>query len=299
MKKEFCYKAFNFVIYSEVPINKLHEAISVQGNNKLYIKQGNVVCECKNILFERRNIRIFDDGFIFQPGTLYFSYKHSEQTIYFKNSEHRLFEAYILGPIIALVSAFHEFIPLHASGLVVRNISMLLLGNSGSGKSTLLYEILKKHKGFYFSDDLVLAKKQNNLVTVVPSYPEIKLWQDAVDRLSADKICPVYHKINKYYIKDENRFLNQHTTPNILIFLQTSTQSDIQVDKVSGSQKWLYLNAMIYRKLWIESVFQKEMFEVLSQLSNQCIAYKIVRPLNVQKEEWEKTLDRLLNEILL
>jgi len=299
LKNLFSYKAFNFEIYSEFSFRTKPETSYVSEEfYSLYVKQYNEEIKLDKTIFERKNIQIFNNGFTISAGGMYFLYDHQNKIIYVKQNNHRLFEAYFWGPVIALVGAFFNFIPIHSSGMVVRDKSLLILGNSGSGKSSLLYEIMNSYDGYYFSDDLILLNKQNNLVFALPSYPDIKLWYDAVERLGASKVNPIYYKINKYYVDDKSRFLDQKTVPEILIFLHTSTQATIQIEEIKGSKKWLYLQSMLYRKHWIENAFQKKMFEVLSALSNQCTAYKIIRPLKINKIEWDETLKSFFNQIL-
>ncbi len=299
MKNNLTYRVFNFVIHSEFSLKKLHDRVLLTKEyNNLYLKHLTKEIELNEIIFEGRNIRIYDNGFVFQPGSLYFVYQHECKTITVRSTDHRLFDAYLFGPVIALVGAFNNYIPLHSSGLLLKDNCLLILGNSGSGKSTLLYEMLKKYEGYYFSDDLVFIGKQNGKVVAYPSYPEIKLWHDAAERLGAIKLSSIYYKLQKYHVDDNSRFIDSENIPNILIFLQTSTQSKFQIEELKGSQKWLYLQSMMYRKKWIENAFQKIMFELLSLLSNQCKAYKFVRPLNTDKTEWDEVLKNFIYMIV-
>ncbi|MCX7863292.1 MAG: hypothetical protein N2449_09900 [Bacteroidales bacterium] len=297
MSDKYIYKAFDFIIHSDIKLDNLLNFNTERCGN-LYIKKPYKPYKKDNPIYNTQRIEIFNDGFDFHPLNFSFSFNYSEHTIYTSEVEHELFSSYIVGPVLALCSCFYKNIPLHAAGLNIDNKGFLIIGNSGTGKSTLLYYLLKKFKAQYISDDIVMLKKSQNIIEAIPSFSGIKLWYDTINILEATKKQQVNKFIQKYYVVDNDFFIPQLLTPKVLIFLHTSTSKSLTIEEIKGSKKWAQLHSHIYRKPWIEQSFGSLMFDILSTLSNQCRAFNIIRPLQTNFQLWEQTIDAFIKSLL-
>jgi len=250
-----------------------------------------------NPVLKKKNLVLSTEGFYFTAASLNFLYNHEAKTLFFTKTNDETVEAYILGPVIALIGAFQGFVPLHAAGVKVNNLSWLIVGRSGTGKSTLLYELMRNYSATFFSDDLVFTVFRKSRVQAMPSFPFIKLWEDAILRFKASKQKAVHHKINKYYLEQSTCFVSDIQQPSVILVLQTSTQSTTSYEEIKGTKKFLYLQQNVYRKPWIEALFKENVFFTLTALSKQCRMFVVRRPLLTNAKIWSEMIQKLINEL--
>ncbi len=297
MTNFYRYNIFNFTLYSEFPIQTT-VLDDTEQDFKLYIKNDRYEPCLQEIIFNHSRIQICKTGFIFKPLNLLFNYNHLQRTIYTRPEKNYLYEPYLLGPVMSLTACYFQQLPLHAAGVILHNCNLLIMGNSGSGKSTFLFYLMQKYKARYISDDIVLLKKTFSGIEAIPSYPELKLWNDIILQLQAEPIKAVHPQIKKFYVTDRQLFCDESIKPNILIFLQTSTQQRFSIEEVKGARKWALLQMNIYRKPWIEHTFKELMFDYISTLGHQCRAYVLTRPLNLKLNSWEIYIHDFIEKLL-
>lgn len=112
----------------------------------------------------------------------------------------RLLELRWLGPVMALYLERSSLPVLHASAVVCADQAIGFLAGSRAGKSSLaVAEILAG--GALLSDDLVALEPGADGWRIRPSYPQMRLWPDAVARLSsrlpAARLEPVHAQTDK------------------------------------------------------------------------------------------------------
>ncbi len=72
-----------------------------------------------------------------------------------------------------------DLLPLHASAVDVGGGAVVLTGKSGAGKSTLAAELVRRGCGL-LSDDLAPLRPADGRAEVLPVFPRLNLWADAV-----------------------------------------------------------------------------------------------------------------------
>lgn len=88
---------------------------------------------------------------------------------------------FLLGSVIAIVCMRRSLLPLHACCLERGGAAVAVCGSTGAGKSTLA--ALLVGRGFrLLADDLTVVDTAGG-AAVLPTFPRIKLWRDALDRL--------------------------------------------------------------------------------------------------------------------
>ena len=297
MESSYIYKVFEFKIISDIYINRFSLSSTnktLNTNNELFIKYTNNVFDnnLSNIIYQDKLIKISKDAFILKQNNIFFKYINEIKTLYVNFKENNIFEQYLTGPIIALIGAYKGYTPLHSSALRLKNKNILILGNSGAGKSTILYEFIKKYSAVYYSDDIVYTKNINNQIIAFSSFPEIKLWHDSVKKFDAKIINKVHYKVNKYFVKDDNKFLTATFIPDILFIIELFNITEPVVEEISGGEKMLKLFNCLYRQKWINTVFSEQTFITLSKLSNQTKVFNIKRPI------YDKHMQKSLSEII-
>ena len=109
---------------------------------------------------------------------------------------------------------------LHASSVQVGDVVYSFLGEPGAGKSTTATAFVK-HGALLLSDDLTaICFDDANRPYVVPAYPQLKIWENAVNGLEFDKskLAPVAEGINKFSLRPGHDFPAQ-PVPLAKIFL--------------------------------------------------------------------------------
>lgn len=105
---------------------------------------------------------------------------------------------YLLGPILGFILRLRGVLCLHASGVVVDNHGVALLGTAGAGKSTLAAAFAMSGYSV-ISDDIVPLTPYGGELWMQPGYPKLRLWPHSVQALfgSPDilpRITPTWDK---------------------------------------------------------------------------------------------------------
>lgn len=89
----------------------------------------------------------------------------------------------MLNQVLPLVLSQRGRLVLHAAAIAVGDEVIGLVGPTGSGKSTLVAACGRLGAAVVADDSLVLHRRGGEWVAV-PSYPAVRLWPDALDRLA-------------------------------------------------------------------------------------------------------------------
>lgn len=292
----YYYSAFGLNIESGVDLEKLIAVEKLQSDVALHYQKTDAIIESP--IINKKNFQANDYSFTYRLGEMSFYFNFLQRKLIFYFSNKQQFEQYLYGPVFALMAAYFKKLPLHASGVVINDKTILIAGNSGSGKSTFLYHLLQNYYARFFSDDLVVVEKNGSILKAFPSFAEIKLWLDAVERFNTVVIKPVHPDIKKYFVDVKDFFVNKPQIPQVVFILKTSLNSKLSVEKVTGVNKYLCLSKNIYRKNHIEGLFKQTVFEQLSALANQTKVYTISRPAAVEEKQWNEFVGNCLKQVL-
>ena len=90
--------------------------------------------------------------------------------------------AYFLGPVLGLLLRLRGTVCLHASAVSIKERGVVFVGPEGTGKSTTAAGFAQRGHGV-LSDDIVALVEREERFHVVPAYPSVNLWPDAVKML--------------------------------------------------------------------------------------------------------------------
>lgn len=104
----------------------------------------------------------------------------------------------LLGPVLGLALEQRSTPTLHGSTVAVEGQAVCFIGAQGTGKSTLA-ALLQQRGHELVSDDLTVVTLGEDEATVVPGFPQIKLWPDSAQVLGDDaealpKLHPEFEK---------------------------------------------------------------------------------------------------------
>ncbi len=287
------YSSIGFTFISDTPILKLEPTPFINYDKIIYIKSflNFSPPELKNCLFSNNYFSGNEEAFILKAFDFKFYFSKKENILYTSNitTNQDLFEQYLTGPVFALISFYHNRIPFHASGILLNNKPILILGSSGAGKSSLSYHLITTYKASFFSDDLVCI--ENNPYCAIPSFAEIKLWKDAVDRYQIVNVRPVRNNVNKFIFNVQQYFNQQIQKPYHWYILKTTPYETPSIEEITGINKYLKILPFIYRKSIILHLFPKMVFEKVSQITKYIKLYEIKRPLKNHDLSWHQFIE--------
>lgn len=194
-------------------------------------------------------------------------------------TEMRELRIFVLATVLAAILTQRKQLPIHASAILHNNQLVLICGDSGAGKSTTLAGLIKKGHPV-FSDDVVVMG-QDGLATA--SYPMIKLWEDAQDKLNhdlfEDRSFTIKPGMNKYGIFFHDKFdIGSYPVKKMLI-LKKADVANIESKQITASAAFKELGKQVYRPMLIHNNELKALrFSVISALANNATVYQITRP---------------------
>ncbi|BAY16329.1 hypothetical protein NIES21_21550 [Anabaenopsis circularis NIES-21] len=90
-----------------------------------------------------------------------------------------LIRTFLLGVIMCVLLRQRGLLVLHASSVVINGSAVAFMADSGFGKSTLA-ECFHAHGYSILTDDVLAIQVGEKQPLVIPGFPQIKLWPDAV-----------------------------------------------------------------------------------------------------------------------
>lgn len=198
---------------------------------------------------------------------------------------------YLLGSCIGALMHQRNRLIIHGTAVRFGDQCAIFAGNSGLGKSTLAaafhqsgYEIL--------ADDLAVIDKQQR---VVPGYPQIKLWHDAIVKLGIDtsRLQRIRRQINKYAVPLTTGFCHTPLPIRTIYILQSHNQKQYLFKPVEGFSKFQPLKNQTYRGGYLEGLgLQEQHLKICAQLAGRIRLVRLTRP------DHGFDLDRLVELIL-
>jgi hypothetical protein len=91
--------------------------------------------------------------------------------------------AILAGPIQAVLWHQRGLLPLHASAVAVHGRTLALAGPSAAGKSTLAAVLSARGYQVAADDVCVVDVRDGDDAVVLPAFPHLRLWRDALDYL--------------------------------------------------------------------------------------------------------------------
>lgn len=90
--------------------------------------------------------------------------------------------AFVIGPVQAILWHQRGLLPMHASVVTIEGRALALAGHSAVGKSTLAALLAAKGHQVIADDICVVDARKNAEAVVLPGFPRLMLWRDALDR---------------------------------------------------------------------------------------------------------------------
>jgi hypothetical protein len=175
---------------------------------------------------------------------------------------------------------------LHASTVVGPTGALAFLGRSGQGKSTLAASFCER--GFpLLGDDCLVLKEKSGALDAVPTYPGLRLWPDAIERLHGitRQHARVAHYTKKKRLTSEFcRFSRENAPLRGCYFLkegEPTKKEPVRVRSLGAREAFLRLLCHSFRLDITDSARTELEFERLTRLARLPIHHELSYPRNL------------------
>lgn len=190
----FCYTAYGLGIHSFLP---LPELISAEQKADVVFRLGRVNGANLHTVDETHRFKAdSNEAHYFMEGVGSFLARGGQEIIVDPSPEadERVIRLCLLGPALALILHQRQRLVLHASAVAVDDKAIVFLGGQGWGKSTLAAAFLHVRGYKMLSDDVTAIQMDPDCAKVLPGFPQLKLWPDAVTALGdSPETLPLLH----------------------------------------------------------------------------------------------------------
>lgn len=302
----FNYLAFGMQIRAGFEIPGLHPSNVSDSENAVLVELGKVPEKLQNEVLEVKPFSFYNETeFIYNiPETAKFYVSNGNSVVIeplTDNLEEVLF--YFYTGVLATVLFQKNILPLHVSGIILKNNTVLLFaGHQRAGKSTT--SIMLQNKGYLpFTDDTAVLEVENGICYAKASYPIIRALEKTLKKqqvYSEDDIKPMIKEGFKYGINFHEKFTEQQLPVSGIVFIsEDGTEVSISPMKAAEAIKLLKFN--IYRKQWVSGM-KKDMlqFKTISSIAqSQVHFFSAIRPLEQDSfENFAQTIEeQIINQI--
>lgn len=283
---EVIYKAFGFLVRSEIPFPELlvddndRETIDIEIKirdlSNLWVElvkpQSTLVINETLVMFKVHDTAIF----LIEEGRRITVSPINE----YKEDVIRL---YLLGSCMGAILMQRGILPLHGSAVAINGKAYAIIGNSGAGKSTLASAFL--HKGFQLLTDDVIGVyfTEDYVPMVIPSYPQQKLWKESLDQFGIDntEFKPIYQRETKFAIPIKHQFSSVPLPLGGLFELGFNKTEEIELKEIEGLSRLQTLLIHTYRNLLLKNLgITNWHFINSTKIVNKVNMYHLRRPKN-------------------
>lgn len=297
LKKKFTYHAFGLTISSEIEIP---EFLQASGKSQVHISLGKVPDNISNIYKQGFRFQISKNEFLLRFKTwAEFYVKDGKQIIIQPEDgvDERDVRAFLLSPVIAILLHQRGILPLHSSGIILKNKAVLFAGNSGAGKSTIAMALNRKFKYPLISDDISAINIINDKPVVFSSFPSVKLWDDSLEMLNIpiEEMPYIRKDVLKRRYDNNANYYSGIIEPAVIFFLGINDNNNITSREIKGIEKFNYLRQFIFRGAMVDELYAQEHFRIMTLLLSNVSCFEIHRP---KSEASPDTLLNIVDSIL-
>jgi len=281
IKPTYLYKAFGLIFKSEI---ELPELIAATGRHDVEINFGTFPLELDNASEKNDIFQASNDQFIFKLNNIAAFLVQSGKSITiqpFGQKNERDIRLFLLGSVFGALLHQRGCLVLHGSAVEIDGRGVIFTGQSGAGKSTLVAAF--HNQGFrVLTDDVVsIQLSVDGVHHIVPGFPNIKLWQDAADKLNKNTagLEPIRDELAKFRVAAEEHYLDHPLAISALYILTPTEDSDIQTQKLSGFDKVTALIVNTYRLSFLKGQGCSALhLKQCADLSKKIEVVKLIRP---------------------
>lgn len=300
----FYYKAFGLHIRSEIELFQLHKEAPCKED--VSIIKGAVPEKLENAYLNRLWIEGNKDEILFRvKGTAAYYIKSGKEITVevvpnIPEEQKPMVQVYLMGTAMGALLIQKGILPLHGSCVWKEEMpAIAFTGDSGVGKSTIA-SYFQKNGWSMLSDDVTPLQIENGRTAVYPSFPQQKLWEDALTAgdLSEGNYALLWKEEShrKFAVNSEDYFHDRKEILQAVFQVIVRDQENVTCREIKGVEKAILLREHTYRKfLYAGKEEQQNHFRRCAKMAEELDMYQIFRPLEKRSE---KEILKLVEEIL-
>ena len=191
---------------------------------------------------------------------------------------------FILGAAMGVLLHQRGCLTLHASAVAVNGNAVAFLGNKGWGKSTLAATFHACGHSLLTDDVAAIDVCNSNEPSILPAFPQLKLWPDAVTSLgrNPENLPQLIQDFEKRNCLVSDGFMQKPVPLKQIYVLSTGDTLEIQTVKPQEILTYLISNSYITR--FGDELLQLDRashFVKLTLLAKQTSIYRLIRPKDI------------------
>ncbi|SFU33041.1 hypothetical protein [Halomonas korlensis] len=206
---------------------------------------------------------------------------------------------YLLGTALGALLHQRHWMPLHISAVETPSGIWGFTGNSGAGKSTLAAWLHYQYGWKLVSDDVGVIKPEEGLPTLYPGPRRLKLWKDALERLSIERqgLIRDLTRTDKFHLNQHQGFKTDIEPLRVLVMLERgSADEEACVEAIEGVEAFRIVMSALYLPEWGQRFNgPARLMQYGADLARQIRVYRYRRPWSL--ERMEQSLAPLLQRI--
>ena len=170
---------------------------------------------------------------------------------------------------------------MHCSGVHTPTGAVLFSGNSGMGKSTLVSAFLERGYKILADDMLALTFDEQDQLTVLPGFPQVKLWADSARALgrSTEGLRRVTPEYERFFAPEVERFDPTPGPLRAIYFLRTHNKTEFLLERLEHTPRFNLLLDNTWQKLTLPGLGLREWhFLMAARIASVVYAARLTRP---------------------
>lgn len=197
---------------------------------------------------------------------------------------------FLLGAVLAYLCHQRKVFPLHAATLKVNGRTIAIAGHRGDGKSTLAFALTQRGHTV-LSDDLTVVGGGPDAVQVLPAFPRLRLWRNALEAAGAsiEGLARVRDGLEKYIVAPPAVFDTTPTPLDALFILGEGPEPALL--RLAPTAAFPAIQAHICRWRTANVLGRRQdLFAHTARIASSVPIYRLIRP---------KRFDALLSAVEL
>ena len=219
----------------------------------------------------------------------------------FANVEEQVIRLPLLGSVLAMVLHQRQFLILHGSAVAINDGAAIFVGAKGQGKSTMTATLYGRGHQLITDDVAALTVDDFGVHTLIPGFPQIKLWPEAVKAALGDEaetLRKIHPKVEKRARPTLERFSTTPLTVKKIYVLGTGTTPQIKPLQPQDAVASLIANSFIPMLLGKEFRRDRQTALHFHQCANLAKSLPVCRLERLRSLELLDTIARLVEEDL-
>jgi len=221
------YTAFGLHIHSEIPLPELADG-DPHFTADVYIRRATVELPAMSpTTIYRRGIQAFfgqddDSMYLDWPGVGSFRATGAKELLVSPvTPDANIISLFTVSEALGLILFQKGYFLLHASAVVVGDEAWCFMGEPGAGKSSTAAAFIKAGCRLLSDDLTAITFDESGNATVIPAYPQLKIWENTVAGLHYDKadLEPVSEGVNKFSYQPRKQFSTRAVSLKKVFFL--------------------------------------------------------------------------------